>query len=135
MNFEQSNFSSVQQESEIDLNLTPLIDIIFLLLIFFMLTTTFQDKEALSVNLPKASQGGTIDEDTIKELVITSDGAYHLDNTLVLPENLISTLKLDSPSGLIVRADKVVEHGKVVEVLDAAKQAGIDKISIATQSK
>jgi biopolymer transport protein ExbD len=135
MNFEQSAFLDVQDESDLGLNMTPLIDIIFLLLIFFMVTTTFQNKDALSVDLPQASQSGKIDEEKTLELVITSDGQLHLDEKLILAPQLLEKLKTQPGSSLIIRADTSVKHGKVVEALDTAKQAGIKKISIATKTK
>jgi biopolymer transport protein ExbD len=134
MNFEQNSYLDTEDESEMGLNITPLIDVIFLLLIFFMVTTTFQNNEALSVDLPTASQGGKIDKQEIRELVITSDGKLHLDNKVIMVEALSDMLKQTPKASLIVRADTTVAHGKVVAALDAAKIAGINKISIATKS-
>jgi len=137
------NFSSNSQhsdEQELDINITPLIDIIFLLLIFFMLTTTFDNKQKISVNLPSASKKQqTQTKDKATEITITSDSTIYVESKKLklkeLEELLKKTVSNNSESAVIVRADGEVKHAKIVEILDLAKRQKIKSISIAVKPK
>ena len=116
-------------------DLMPLIDVIFLLIIFFMLTTSFRAVfQGIKVDLPTT----TTPQEKIEENIIISirkDNRIYLDKTQVTTSKLVSSLKkkLGGKKGLvIVNADKEVRHGKVVEVMDLAKQAGAGRLGILT---
>lgn len=131
------NFRTRPRE-EIELNITPLIDIVFLLLIFFMVSTTFQKESQLRVQLPEAQQNAPAQQTQLLEVVISADGQYAVDGR-ELTDNRRATLVdalaraaegNDRP--LVVRADARTPHEAVVRAMDVAGQLGIGEISIAT---
>lgn len=132
-----SNQTNLEFES-LDINITPLIDIVFLLLIFFMVTTTFVDSPLMNVELPKASTSGTNKKEN-KSLVLNIDknGEFYIDEQRQslgdLKEAFSELARKSSTSSVIVRADTNTSHGSVVKAMDLAKQSGIGKIAIATR--
>jgi len=131
-------FRRVERQKRVAFDLTPLIDVVFLLLIFFMVTTTFaRIGQGIRVSLPTTT---TPQEKIEKSIVIsiTKDGQIYLGKKRVKEENLIPLLKkeLKGKEGLVViNADKATLHGKVVEIMDLAKQAGAVKLGILTRPK
>lgn len=150
-------FNRVEEE-EVSLNLAPLIDVVFLLLIFFMITTTFNEKNAIDLTLPEAdSQQVQPPEFTINitvskldEIIIESDqtrfsgisgsenSAKDRRNTLSHKINqAIERLKEENPGlgetspTIIIEADKAASHGRVIQLMDAISQLGINKIQFA----
>lgn len=128
-----------RQSQNVDINLTPLIDVVFLLLIFFMVTTTFDRASELKINLPQAAQAPEEQQVERLELVIDAAGNYFLDgNELVntRPETVRAALekraagRQDIP--LIIRADANTPHQAVVTAMDAAQKLGLTRMSIAT---
>ena len=122
---------------ELVLNLTPLIDVVFLLLVFFMLTTTFLDPEReLEIDLPQAESGAVAEED--RELVINvfEDGRITLSGDTVDPNALRQRLEQaatkDPETAVTIRGDKKVQHGDIVGVLDACGLAGLYNLSVGT---
>ncbi len=130
------NFSSetIEEADELDINLTPLIDIVFLLLIFFMVSTTFVENDSIKVNLPKASKTPSTQTKS-ESITLTIDK----DGNIFHGQEQVSIYKLESvlqdKKSLVVRADESSRHGKVVTVLDLARKNGISKIAIATKEK
>ena len=124
---------------EPDVNLTPLIDVVFLLLIFFMVSTTFEHQSRIQVELPEASAEPTTPEDESLEIIVDAQGRYFIGEEQVVNTQL-KTLKgaiakvigdrTDMP--VIVRADANSPHQSVVTVLDATSQLGLTRISLAT---
>jgi biopolymer transport protein ExbD len=128
-----------EQDEEPEINLTSLIDVVFLLLIFFMVSATFERQALLRVELPEASTAEQETPPDRVELVITETGEYFLgDNMLADPRK--STLRLalaqafaaNPDAVLVLRADARAEHGLVVRAMDAAAAEGITRLSIAT---
>lgn len=124
---------------ELDLNLTPLIDVVFLLLIFFMVSTTFQKESEISLQLPKATENEVSSPAERIEIVINAAGKYFVDDQEVIKADLISLQNAlfkvsngqrDIP--LTIRADAQVPHQSVITAMDAAGQLGMLKITIAT---
>jgi len=123
------------RSEEVFINLTPLIDVVFLLLIFFMVTTTFTSiRYGIRVNLPKT----TTPEQKVEENVvisITKDNKIYLGKKWVREEELVPLLKREikkKGNFVVINADKDVKHGKVVRVMDLAKKAGAVKLGILT---
>ena len=133
------NFKGHARRDEVSLDMTPLIDVVFLLLIFFMLTASFTQAQRLKVELPKAEQGEQA-PDPSKEWVIEIDaqGAYALNGEALAAGDL--TLRLRELPGrtdqtvIQIRADAKTEHQAVVRALDAARSAGINHIGLATET-
>ncbi len=110
---------------------------VLLLLIFFMISTTFVTTPGIKVKLPRSttSQAETKEQDLV--VVITEEGQLYFDNKRVSLDRLRFGLE-EKLSGnkdrlLIVKADKESKHGRVVEVMDLAKKLGISRIAIATE--
>ncbi len=125
-----------RKRAPLHLNLTPLVDIIFLLLIFFMLTASFVEESALKLELPGARHGVKEEKREI-EILIGRDGTVYLGKRKVeintLPRILGEEAKKSKERVVIIRGDKGVDLGTVVKVMDAAKGAGIRAMAIATE--
>ena len=125
-------------EEEQGLNLTPLIDCVFLLLIFFMVTTVFKQPYTLQVQLPEATKASQIEE---KKLVgtVTIDGRVEINRNLVTSGELETVLlreKQDTGSlTLILRTDQHTRHKHMLEMLEVAKRVGVEKIVLATDDQ
>ncbi len=120
------------------INITSLIDVVFLLLIFFMVSTTFLEQPGISLDLPDA-QSTVKTESNEVVLVISTEGEIYLDGGKVELEKLENQLKYkfkaQPDNVLILRADKDVSHGTVVKVMDIAKKIGIKKLVVATKAE
>jgi biopolymer transport protein ExbD len=122
----------------VEMELTPLIDCVFLLLIFFMVTTVFKQPYRLKVLLPLAIEATIIEE---KKLVATIDrgGAMEVNRFPVTPESLEGVLTREKEGvrvvTLIIRTDKDTGHGLVLDMMETAKRIGIEKIVLATEKK
>lgn len=115
----------------------PMIDIMFFLLVFFMMSTMYMvEQNILPVALPQASSA---QNDHVKRVpvTVTADGHVQVNRETISYDNFHSRLKAElkaDPSAVfILRADKTVDYGQVVTVLDGMKKAGISRVSIATE--
>lgn len=128
-------------EDEPEVNLTPLIDVVFLLLIFFMVSTTFEQQSRIQIELPEATATPAEAEDEILEIVIDAQGRYFIGERQVVNSE-IKTLKSAiskavegrEPLTVIIRADASTPHQAVITALDASSQLGLTKISLATSA-
>ncbi len=137
------NLRPNRQEENVEVNLTPLIDVVFLLLIFFMVTTTFDRHAKLKVSLPESSVKAVQQKQETLVLSIDAKGNYFLNERQIVNQQL-DTLKHAikktigqstkdySEVTLILRADANTPHQSVVRAMDAASQLGLTKLSIAT---
>ena len=122
--------------SSLNIDLTPMVDVVFLLIIFFMVSTTFITLESgLPVDLPQA-QSSQVQASDLPTVTITADEKIFIAGVETTETDLVNALKpvIDS-SGLsvvVLRADKSVPHGMTVRVMDLIKQAGGQRIAIAT---
>ena len=128
------------RRKSLDINLTPLIDVVFLLLIFFMVSTTFNRETEISVELPDATATTLPTDEQSIEITISADGRYYINQQLVI-NTQIKTLRSaltkvlgdrKSPP-LTIIADAKTPHQSVVTAMDVARQLGLVHISIATQ--
>lgn len=125
---------------DVDVNLTPLIDVVFLLLIFFMVSTTFTQETHLAIDLPEASSQSSLAADLQIELSITKSGDYALNGVALInrdPETLrVGIEKVsegDTTIPMVITADSATPHQSVVTALDIAGQLGFSRLSITTQ--
>jgi len=128
-----------QVREEIDLNLTPLIDVVFLLLIFFMVSTTFEKTAKLKVDLPEASAQAVQQSENKIVIGIDAKGRYYInDRQLVNTQTKTLKMALMKVSGdnkqmpIVLRADAKTPHQSVVRAMDAASQLGLTRLSIST---
>ncbi|MBV1961737.1 MAG: biopolymer transporter ExbD [Immundisolibacteraceae bacterium] len=131
-------------EGELGIELTPLIDVVFLLLIFFMVSSTFKDEAQLALVLPESTAEAGVIPQAI-DVVISADGLYHIDGRAVAAEGAvevkINTLKqfLKQAAGgneepaVVIAADRNASHGAVVKLLEAARQLNYLKISFTAE--
>ncbi|WP_207061093.1 biopolymer transporter ExbD [Motiliproteus sp. SC1-56] len=130
-----------QTSEEVSVNLTPLIDVVFLLLIFFMVSTTFTRETHLKIDLPKASGQEAESQVRIVDISITAEGQYAVNGDTLVNAQL-STLKKaiskaarnDKDVPLVITADASSPHQSVVTAMDAAGQLGFVHLSITTRS-
>jgi len=133
-----------RHRDEPELNLIPMIDVLIVLLIFLLLTTTFSREAQLHISLPEAPGTGTGQTPTQSaglEIVISPEGQYRI-NQRELTDNRLDTVKQalkdaagENPDPLItIDADRNTTHQSVITVLDAAGQLGYQHISFAAQS-
>jgi biopolymer transport protein TolR len=115
------------------INVTPLVDIMLVLLIIFMVTATYVVKEAIEIELPQAASGGETTAQTLA-LMVTREGKAYLDGVEVTEEALIRKIQ-ESPGKredmqAIIGADRQAMHGAVVHLLDLLKTQGVTKFAI-----
>ena len=127
-----------QKPEEVSVNITPLIDVVFLLLIFFMISTTFKKESRIELTLPEASSELVQSEQAKIEIIIGVQGAYAINGRALL-NNDIATLKrainkvsTDTQLQIIISADAQAPHQAVVSAMDAAGQLGFSRLSITT---
>lgn len=120
-------------------DITPLIDVVFLLLIFFMLSTTFIVKPGIKIDLPKSSAEEIKKEKEEIEVTISKEGVIFVgekETTLKELTRIFSEAATTSRESIvIINADEYAMHGRVVDVMDSAKEAGITRLAIATEPK
>lgn len=125
-----------QEEAQIDL--TPMLDIVFIMLIFFIVTSSFVRESGVEVNRPQAANVSS-QKDAGIFVAITSANDIYIDKRQVDVERVQATLEhllLDKPdSSLVIQADEHAYNGTVVKVMDAAKGAGVKNIALAAEKK
>jgi biopolymer transport protein ExbD/biopolymer transport protein TolR len=120
-------------------DLTPMVDVVFLLLIFFMISTTFIEKPGLTINLPKSSSQMLKKDPQEVRVYLRADGTLFLEKEQLDLDGFRQ--KLDTygdkagETTFLLMADKDVKHGEVVQVMDLAKNAGFLKLAIATEKQ
>lgn len=129
-----------QRAGEVGVNLTPLIDVVFLLLIFFMVSTTFTRETQLSLDLPEASGAPRDTPQQQVEVLVDEQGRYRV-NGQPLVDKRVRTIQSaiykisagDTTLPLVIAADAQASHQDVVRAMDAAGQMGFVHLSISTR--
>ena len=117
------------------INVTSLIDVVFLLLLFFVVTSTFLETSGLDLTLPEA---GTAEAEPREDPTVrlTAEGGLYVGERAVPADSLAAVLRgllADGAEGVILEADERVEHGRVVAAMDAARDAGAEGITVGTR--
>jgi len=126
--------------AEVDINLTPLIDVVFLLLIFFMVTTSFTRDSNLLINLPEANGESAGEQILSIDILIARNGSYAVNGrTLVntridtLMDAITAIAADDTDTPVTITADADTTHQSVVTAMDAAARLGFTRLNIATR--
>ena len=124
-----------QEEEENEINLTPMLDVVFIMLIFFIVTASFIKEAGLDVNRPDAPVTESKPEDANILVVITGTDEIWIDRRLIDPRAVranIERLHAENPNGsVVIQANKSSTNKMLVTVMDSARQAGVYNISIA----
>lgn len=128
-----------KQIEEPRIDLTPMVDVVFLLLIFFMISTTFVESPGISIKLPEASSQ-TVDREPkeIKVYLSREGDIYHQEQKISLDgfKALLAEHQPDvAQTTVLLLADQESRHGKVVTLMDLARDAGFVKLAIATEQR
>ncbi len=118
--------------------LTSLIDIVFMLLIYFLLTTNFMVDEGIRIKLPQARSSAPMTREEIT-VYVDREGRTYIKNVLVAEDRLFAELKamigLRTDALVMVKADRLAEVNRAVKVMDLAKAAGADRLCLATEKE
>jgi biopolymer transport protein ExbD len=128
--------SGEEQDVYDEINITPMLDLAYVLLVIFIIMTT-ASVQGIKVNLPKASEAPSIAKPKTKAVSVTADGTIYLDTypvTLPELENLLRQYKAQDPElPVIIKADSTVQYQKVVDVLDLMNKLDITQLGLVTQ--
>lgn len=128
-----------RRRPETMVDVTPLIDILFQLLLFFMVSTTFVTSPGIEVKLPRSSANTILRDRQDIKVWVTSAGSVFVDDQPVdwssLRERFVRAGRDDPNTLVIIKADKDVGHGRVVAVMDLARRQGLSRLAIATEAQ
>lgn len=133
MSFRARGLARRRRRRETLVDLTPLIDIVFQLLIFFLLTATFQETPSFKVKLPKAKNTDVTKEPKAVVVTLGSDGSYSIEGKTVDAAELelrLCVAAQGESTGVSIKADESTPHRYVVEVMGLAKACGLEKLNI-----
>ncbi|WP_251359873.1 biopolymer transporter ExbD [Kangiella sp. TOML190] len=128
-----------KRKEELQINLTPLIDVVFLLLIFFMVSTSFKKETKISLDLPQASGEVLEAKPESLEINVTQQGDVFVNGQTVINRQLVSikeaiaSVSSDPNIQVIISADAQAPYQAVISVMDAAGQLGYSNLTLATQ--
>ncbi len=127
-----------KEEDEFKMTLTPLLDVVFLLLVFFLVSTSFvKPEQAIDVDLPSAREGGPTSDQHVITVNVQKEGVIVIDGRIIsgqteLKQTLKREFEANPGSGLVIRGDRSAFHNDIVRVMNAAMAAGLqDVMSIA----
>jgi len=139
------NFGNSDEQDETNIELTPLIDVVFLLLIFFMISTTFTKETSLKINLPESTGEAVAEQPTSVEVQIGAESQYAISasndgaakplinsnrDTL---KRALAEYQSQTKLLLIIRADRKAPHESVIRVMDVAQELGLSNVTFATK--
>ena len=130
-------YESTSLRSGVDINMSPLIDIVFLLLIFFVVTTVFVEETGVTVQKPVAASASDLDKTSI-QFALTADGEIVYGGrpvSLGAVRGIVARQMSDRPAPVILIGDRHAQLGMLVELLDECKLAGAEIVSIAASQK
>lgn len=129
---------SVPRRDDPVIDVTPMIDVVFQLLLFFMVTTTFISSPGIQVDLPRSSSDVVLGKDDDIDIWMTAEGAVYANDVPVDTAELLALFqrraKGDPNTMVVIKADRGVRHGRVVGVMDMARGQGLTRLAIATDA-
>lgn len=127
--------SVLDQDEEISgINVTPLVDVVLVLLVIFMITAPTLYQNALKVQLPQAKTGEEQGKQTM-QIGVDASGVITIDNKAYTLDELRTRVIEQKPQGAIILADKKVEHGLVISIIDVLKSNGVQKFSFGVEKQ
>lgn len=131
---------NLRLEQQPRIMIIPMIDIIFFLLVFFMMSTLYiNEQHGITVNLPEAATAAKETADQPVTLVLAADNKIFLNNRQLPAETLATAIDMELTAhpnaAFILKADRKVEYGAVISLLDQLKQLGVKKVSFSTEVK
>ncbi|MBE0438502.1 MAG: biopolymer transporter ExbD [Gammaproteobacteria bacterium] len=131
---------SPRKPEEPDVNLTPMIDVVFLLLLFFMVSTSFIRESSLKVDLPEATGEALVEQERPIDIVINTDGRFTINNVVLtkptkeqLSTELGRTVGDNRDPHIIISADAGAEYQYIVTAMDTAQALGYTRLTLATR--
>ncbi len=126
-----------QEDEDQEINITPMLDVVFIMLIFFIVTASFVKEAGIDVNKPEGQTAQAKEKANIL-IAIDSEGAIWIDRRQVDPRAVranIERLHAENPQGtVVIQADRDARTGALVQVMDAARQAGVYDVAIAADN-
>jgi biopolymer transport protein ExbD len=126
-----------QQDEDTGIDLTPMLDVVFIMLIFFIVTSSFIKEAGVEVQRPQAETASPQDKGNIL-IAITADGQVWMDKKVVDVRSVrahVERMRVDQPEGaVVVQADQDARTGLVVQVMDQARLAGVQDVALAATS-
>jgi biopolymer transport protein ExbD len=129
------NFRNKSEEIDLTIDIAPLIDIVFILLIFFMVSTTFSQKPTVKINLPSANaEIEPIDEKDIV-LIVHKNNRYSINGKRNIDEKILSKILIENGNkSLNIEADKGIEYNAIIKAIDIAHNSKIEQINFIVES-
>ena len=136
------NFQRRQNQEEPEINLIPMIDVLLVVLIFLMVTTTYSKFSELQINLPQAN--GDVTKTKPSQITVSVDalGNYQVNNTAITFSNVQSLAQIlkqaakgSADTVIVINADAKTTHQSVINVMEAGREAGLTRITFATQKE
>ena len=134
------NFQKGKKTDELEINFIPLIDVLLVIIIFLVVSTTFARFSQLKINLPTAEASIADNNPEHINVTISKDGKYSINEKIINAKTVaeltiklreISASKIDSP--LVINVDALASHQSVINVMEASRQAGLTKITFSTK--
>ena len=136
------NFKRKSSLEDPEINFIPLIDVLLVIIIFLVVSTTFSKFSELKINLPIAEANQSKDKDDSINIIITKDGQYSINERIIESvslEKLVTELKVESNGKtdmpVIINADAMTTHQSVVDVMEASRLVGLNRITFSTKVK
>jgi|TARA_B100001057_G_C22659269_1_gene875323 biopolymer transport protein ExbD len=136
------NFRRKSSLEDPEINFIPLIDVLLVIIIFLVVSTTFSKFSELKINLPIAEANQSKDKDDSINIIITEDGQYSINERIIEAvnlEKLVVELKAESNGKtdmpVIINADAMTTHQSVVDVMEASRLVGLNRITFSTKVK
>lgn len=127
----------MNEEEITGINITPLVDVVLVLLIIFMVTANYLNKASIEISLPSAETGTTVDNHDHLVFSIDKQRKIYLNDTLITKKTLASTITNSAPTAkqVTVRADQSTPHGAVIELIDTLRANGINEFALQVSQK
>lgn len=132
MNFRKG----LKAKQTFEINMTPLIDVIFQLLIFFMLSSNFTQPSAINVKLPKAVTSDAVNDENLT-IVVTSENMIYLNDKVTTVEELKDLMgrPYNKKRPVLIKADRRASVGRIVDIWDLGRSLGVERIDVATEQE